>query len=63
LEQIAEEYASSLSLPASELELYLRQNISFRMDSSMRAGLDLYYELAQRHKLIDAVKPLKTLEP
>ena len=63
LEQIAKEYASSLSLPASELELYLRQNISFRMDASMRAGLDLYYELAQRHKLIDAVKPLKTLEP
>jgi chorismate dehydratase len=63
LDQIAKEYASSLSLPASELELYLRQNISFRMDASMRAGLDLYYDLAWRHNLIDAVKPLKTLEP
>jgi chorismate dehydratase len=61
VEEIAKEYESVLGLPSAELQHYLRENISFRMDDGMRSGLQLYFELAFKHKLITAVKPLKTL--
>jgi len=61
VEEIAKEYESVLGLPSAELQHYLQENISFRMDDGMRSGLQLYFELAYKHKLITAVKPLKTL--
>lgn len=61
LDQISNEYSAILGLPAEELKLYLEENISFRIDDEMLRGLDLYFQLAQRHHLIDTVKALKTL--
>jgi chorismate dehydratase len=62
LEEIIDFYQSSLGLPRSELEIYLRENISFYLDNEMRAGLNLYFQLAQKHALIPVVKPLKSLQ-
>lgn len=62
VDSIASEYAAILGLPAAELRLYLEQNISFRVDDEMSRGLELYFQLAQKHGLIETVKPLKTLE-
>jgi hypothetical protein len=29
----------------------------------MRAGLDLYFRLAHKHRLLETLKPLKTIGP
>jgi hypothetical protein len=43
----------------------LENNIAFSLDDSMRAGLQLYFELAYKHAFIENVKPLAftRLEP
>ncbi len=59
MEEIIDLYQPLLGLPRNELRSYLHDNITFHLDSEMRAGLDLYYELAFKHGLIPGVKPLK----
>jgi chorismate dehydratase len=60
--EIAAQYEGELGLPQSELREYLSENIVFRLDEEMRAGLDLFYKLAHRHGIISALRPLKMLE-
>jgi len=57
-EEIIDRYQPLLGLPRAELHTYLYQNISFSLDAELRAGLELYYELAHKHGLIPALKPL-----
>jgi chorismate dehydratase len=57
-DEIIDFYQPVLGLPREELETYLNENLSFAFDDELRAGLDLYYELAYKHDLIAAVKPL-----
>ena len=42
-----------------DLYKYLTQNIVYRIDESMQRGLELYFELAHKHGLIERVKPLR----
>jgi chorismate dehydratase len=49
---IAANYASDTGLSSDEMIGYLTENISFKVDETMQAGLDLYLKLAYRHKLI-----------
>ena len=56
-EEIIDFYQPLLGLPREELQRYLGENLSFGLDDELRAGLDLYYKLAYKHKLIPAVKP------
>ena len=58
-EDIIEFYEPLLGLSRDELRTYLRENISFSIDEEMRAGMELYFKLAQRHGIIPAVKALK----
>lgn len=62
VDEIAASYQATLGLSQHELREYLLENISFKLDAEMRAGLDLYYKLAHRHALIPAVRPLKMLD-
>jgi chorismate dehydratase len=57
-EEIIDHYQPLLGLTRDELKTYLHENISFSLDSELRAGLDLYYKLALKHKLIPALQPL-----
>jgi chorismate dehydratase len=59
LDEIAAENKPQLGLSGEEIKIYLTENIAFRMDEGMRKGLDLYFELAVKHKLIDAAKALE----
>jgi chorismate dehydratase len=61
VDEIVAYYEPLLSLSATELYSYLSENISFSISEEMRAGMDLYYDLAHRHGLIPALKPLKTI--
>ena len=46
-------------MPREDFKKYLSENISYAIDDSMRKGLEQYYKLAFKHKLIDILKPLK----
>lgn len=61
VEEIAVSYAAALGLPRDDLREYLLENISFTLDDEMRSGLDLFYKLAHKHKLLDALRPLRML--
>ncbi len=58
IDDIVQHYQNLVPLPVAELHSYLTDNIAFTVDASMRAGLQLYFELAHKHGLIDEVKPL-----
>lgn len=56
IEEIVDAYKDSIPM---DLERYLTQNIVYRIDESMQRGLELYFELAHKHRLIERVKPLR----
>jgi len=62
-DEIVSEYHELLGLSRESLRHYLDENISFNLDAELRSGLDLYFQLAHRHQLLEQVKPLKTVEP
>lgn len=59
-EEIAAQYERTLGRPRAELLKYLRENICFEPDEELSAGLQLFYELAERHGVIEAARPLLT---
>jgi chorismate dehydratase len=61
ISEIARDYSVRLGLPVEELESYLTDNISYDLDPESLRGLNLYYELAHRCGLIDAVPELAFL--
>ena len=61
-EEIVDVYEPLLGLSRDDLRTYLHENISFSMNDEMQAGLNLYFELAHKHGIISAVKPLKTID-
>jgi chorismate dehydratase len=56
LDEIAERHAKQIALSPAEIKDYLTRNIAFRMDEEMKQGLELYYQLAEKHRLIGKVK-------
>ena len=56
LDEIVAQYSTQLDLSAEEIKTYLTKNIAFQMDEDMQRGLQLYFELAHKHKLIDEVR-------
>lgn len=61
IDEIISNYQSELGLDRSELRKYLTENISFSIDASMRAGMDLYFKLAEHHGLIEGRKEISFL--
>ena len=61
VEEIAAEYERELGRPRAELIRYLTENISFELNEEMRAGLELYFQLAHKHGVTQNLRPLKFL--
>jgi len=61
-EEIITQYEAELGLPRAELRAYLHENLCYELNEEMRAGLDLYFQLARKHRLIEAVRPLQMLD-
>ena len=59
LDEIAADYETHISLPKKALKKYLSENISYSIDEAMQKGLELYFQLAHKHKLIENLKPLR----
>ena len=58
LEEITAHYEERLKLSRDELRNYLLENICFELDEEMYAGLELFYHLAHRHRIIPFLRPL-----
>jgi chorismate dehydratase len=61
VDEIAELYGPRVGLAQQEVRSYLLENISFRLDEEMSAGLELFYRLAHRQGIIKEVRPLKLI--
>jgi chorismate dehydratase len=59
LDAIAAQSATQIGLSRDEIKSYLTKNIAFRMDEEMKKGLQLYFDLARKHKLIETSKRLE----
>lgn len=62
-DEIISHYQALLGLSRESIQEYLEKNICFRVDEQMQKGLDLYFQLAHKHDLLQRVKPLKTFAP
>jgi chorismate dehydratase len=61
LDEIISNYETEISLTPEDFKKYLSENISYSIDDSMQKGLELYFQLAFKHKLIKRNKPLEFL--
>ena len=59
LDNIAAENETPAGPSREEIRTYLTENIAFHVDEEMEKGLTTYFELAEKHKLIDEAKPLE----
>jgi len=61
LNKTAADYQKIIGLAEDEIRNYLTRNIVFAVDDQMQEGLTRYFELAHKHGLIPALKPLEYL--
>ena len=58
LDQIAADYVTRMRLSETEIKNYLTENVVFSVDEEMQKGLTLFFELAQKHRLIHSARQL-----
>ncbi len=58
LDEIISNYENEIPLSRRDFKKYLSENISYSIDENMRKGLELFYELAEKHDLIEKRKDL-----
>ncbi len=58
LDDIISNYQSHITLPREQMRQYLSESISYKPDESMLAGMNLYFELAAKHGLIENYRKL-----
>src|SRR2546423_5434931 len=59
LERVIADYPHPIEFSRAEINEYLTENIVFHVDEEMRKGLTIYFEFAEKHRLIDEAKPLE----
>lgn len=59
LDEIATGYEDNPTLSSDEIKDYLTRNIAFQMDENMMKGMELYFDLARKHELIELARPLE----
>ena len=62
LDEIVSNYVADIGMSKGELTKYLSENISYVVDDSLSAGMELYFDLAAKSGLIDRVRPVTYLE-
>ena len=61
IEEILSQYGPEIPLPRQELKEYLTDDITFHIDEPMKQGMQLYFELAFKHRLIPELKGLQLI--
>ncbi len=62
IDAIVENYRRDIGISADEMKTYLSENISYEVDETMQNGLNLYLDLAAKHKFTDERRILKFTE-
>ncbi len=62
IDAIVENYRRDIGISPEEMKTYLSENISYDIDGTMQAGLELYLDLAAKHKFTDDRRPLRFTE-
>jgi chorismate dehydratase len=62
LDQVIASYPHRIPFSADEMRQYLIENIGFTVDEEMRNGLTLYFDLAEKHRLIEETRRLNFIE-
>jgi chorismate dehydratase len=62
VDDIAADNETLVGLSREEIRVYLTKNIAFRVDEEMEKGLERYFELARKLKLISSAKPLVSID-
>jgi chorismate dehydratase len=58
LDEIISNYENEIPLAREDFKNYLSENISYSIDDNMRQGLELFFELANKHNLIERRREL-----
>lgn len=58
-DDIAANYGERTGLTRDEMRVYLTENITYTPDGSMLAGMELFFDLAEKHGLISSKKSLE----
>ncbi|MCU1290149.1 MAG: putative periplasmic solute-binding protein [Acidobacteria bacterium] len=56
IDEIISNYETDVSISREAFHAYLSENISYSIDESMKKGLELFYDLAFKHDLIEKRK-------
>jgi len=59
LGRIARNYAENIGVDEAAMMEYLSESISYSVDDSMHQGMELYFSLAEKHGLIEKVRPIE----
>ena len=62
IDEIVSNYRSEIGLSADEFNRYLTESITYRVNNSMKTGMELYFELAEKCGLIERKRPLEFLK-
>ena len=58
IDEIVANYQSDIHLGPGEMRDYLSNNISYSIDPAMEQGMELFFRLAAKHRLIDRNRPV-----
>jgi predicted solute-binding protein len=61
LDEIISNYEAEIPLVREDFKKYLSRNVSYSIDKNMQSGLQLFFELARKHRLTEKLKSLTFL--
>lgn len=61
IDDIVSNYLPEISLDRADMTSYLSQNISYSVSDEMRKGMELYLQLAAKHKVTEGFRPITFL--
>jgi chorismate dehydratase len=59
IDEIVSNYLPDTKIGADEFRRYLTENISYSIGEDLQSGMELYFELARKHRLCDGIRELK----
>lgn len=58
VDEITSNYLPDIKIGDDEFRRYLTENISYSVDDELQRGMELYFDLAQKHRYCDALRDL-----